>query len=51
MCNRWQAEHPLPDAQDRGGILPGLQKLSYAGKNFEDSQRKLEQCVMWLHGF
>ena len=32
-------------AQDRGGILPGLQKLSYAGKNLEDSQRKLEQCV------
>lgn len=26
-----------------GGILPALQKLSYAGKNFEDSQRTLEQ--------
>ncbi len=37
-------------AQDRGGILPGLQKLSYAGKNFEDSQRKLEQCVISLFG-
>lgn len=25
--------------------MPGLQKLSYAGKNFEDSQRTLEQCA------
>ncbi|KAK9832968.1 hypothetical protein WJX74_003142 [Apatococcus lobatus] len=25
-----------------GGILPGLQKLSYAGKNLEDSQRTLQ---------
>ena len=27
------------------GIMPGMQKLSFAGKNFEDSQRTLEQCV------
>lgn len=26
-----------------GGIIPALQKLSYAGKNFEDSQRSLQQ--------
>ena len=26
-------------------MLPGLQRLSYAGKNFEDSARSLEQCV------
>ena len=25
------------------GIMPGMQKLSFAGKNFEDSQRTLEQ--------
>lgn len=25
--------------------MPGLQRLSYAGKNFEDSARSLEQCV------
>lgn len=29
--------------RDKGGILPALQKLSYAGKNLEDSQRTLEQ--------
>jgi hypothetical protein len=29
--------------RDKGGILPALQKLSYAGKNMEDSQRTLEQ--------
>jgi hypothetical protein len=27
------------------GILPGIQKLAYAGKNFEDSNRTLEQCA------
>jgi len=31
--------------RDACGILPGLQKLAYAGKNMEDSQRTLEQCV------
>ena len=31
--------------QEKCGILPGLQKLAYAGKNFEDSNRTLEQCV------
>eukprot|EP00959_Pyramimonas_sp_CCMP1952_P230233 4813492-Pyramimonas_sp.AAC.3 len=31
--------------QDKCGILPGLQRLAYAGKNFEDSNRTLEQCV------
>jgi hypothetical protein len=25
--------------------MPGLQKLAFAGKNFDDSQRTLEQCV------
>lgn len=25
--------------------MPGLQKLAYAGKNFEDSGRTLEQCA------
>jgi hypothetical protein len=25
--------------------MPGLQKLSFAGKNFEDSGRTLEQCA------
>jgi hypothetical protein len=29
--------------QDKGGIVPALQRLSYAGKNMEDSQRTLEQ--------
>lgn len=29
--------------QDKGGIIPALQRLSYAGKNMEDSQRTLEQ--------
>ncbi|MEW5307332.1 MAG: hypothetical protein WDW36_009737 [Sanguina aurantia] len=28
--------------RDAGGIIPALQKLSYAGKNLEDSQRTLE---------
>lgn len=28
--------------KDKCGIMPGLQKLAYAGKNFEDSQRTLE---------
>jgi hypothetical protein len=29
--------------QDKGGIVPALQRFSYAGKNLEDSQRTLEQ--------
>lgn len=29
--------------QDKGGIIPALQKLSYAGKNLDDAQRTLEQ--------
>lgn len=29
--------------QDVGGIVPALQRLSFAGKNLEDSQRTLEQ--------
>ncbi|GLC42997.1 hypothetical protein PLESTM_001411000 [Pleodorina starrii] len=29
--------------RDAGGILPALQKLSYAGKHLDDSQRTLEQ--------
>jgi hypothetical protein len=29
--------------QEVGGILPALQRLSYAGKHMEDSQRTLEQ--------
>lgn len=39
-------DHPLdllPNSQDQGGIIPALQKLSYAGKNLEDAQRTLEQ--------
>jgi hypothetical protein len=32
-------------SQDACGVMPGLQRLSYAGKNFEDSNRSLEQCV------
>lgn len=28
--------------KDKCGILPGLQKLAYAGKNFEDANRTLE---------
>ena len=32
------------DAQKRGGIPCGLQRLSYAGKHMDDSQRTLEQC-------
>ena len=27
---------------EKGGIIPALQKFSYAGKNLEDSQRTLE---------
>lgn len=29
--------------RDRGGIIPALQRLSYAGRNLEDAQRTLEQ--------
>jgi len=29
--------------QEKGGILPALQKLSYAGKRLADSQRTLQQ--------
>ncbi|KAI3435551.1 hypothetical protein D9Q98_001616 [Chlorella vulgaris] len=28
--------------RDKGGIIPGLQQLAYAGKNMDDSQRTLE---------
>jgi hypothetical protein len=28
---------------EKGGIIPALQRFSYAGKNLEDSQRTLEQ--------
>ena len=38
------AAPPLPP-QDKCGVMPGLQKLCYAGKNFEDPDRPLEQCV------
>ena len=31
--------------RDACGIIPGSQRLSFAGKNFEDSGRSLEQCV------
>ena len=34
---------PPRPAQDKGGVIPALQRLSYAGKNLEDSQRTLEQ--------
>jgi hypothetical protein len=30
-------------AQDVGGIMPVMQKLSYAGKHLNDSQRTLQQ--------
>ncbi len=29
--------------QDKGGIIPALQKLSFAGKHMNDPQRTLEQ--------
>jgi hypothetical protein len=29
--------------QDAGGVLPALQRLSYAGKHLDDAQRTLEQ--------
>lgn len=36
---------------DACGVMPGLQKLAFAGKNFEDGGRTLEQygvkCVRW----
>ena len=35
--------HPTCLWQDKGGVIPALQKLSYAGKNMEDPQRTLEQ--------
>ena len=31
--------------QEKSGIPCGLQRLSYAGKHMEDSQRTLEQCA------
>lgn len=31
--------------RDKGGIVPALQKLSYASKHLDDPQRTLEQCV------
>jgi hypothetical protein len=36
-------------AQDACGIMPGIQKLSYAGKNFDDASRTLEQCAPHHH--
>ena len=35
------------DAQKKGGIPCGLQRLSYAGKHMDDSQRTLEQCARY----
>lgn len=32
-----------PGNQDKGGVIPALQKLSYGGKNLDDAQRTLEQ--------
>ena len=29
--------------QDKGGVIPALQRLSYGGKNLDDAQRSLEQ--------
>ncbi|KAK9823441.1 hypothetical protein WJX72_002787 [[Myrmecia] bisecta] len=39
--------------RDKGGIMPGLQRLSYAGKNMEDSQRTLEHygIAYWHKSF
>ena len=28
--------------KEKGGIIPGLQKLAYAGKKLDDSKRTLE---------
>lgn len=40
-------ERDVPcSTQDIGGIPPGLQRFSYAGKYLEDPQRTLEQCVL-----
>lgn len=33
---------PRTPAQDVGGVLPALQRLSYAGKHLDDAQRTLE---------
>ncbi|GIL62388.1 hypothetical protein Vafri_16609 [Volvox africanus] len=39
--------------RDKGGIVPALQKLSYAGKHLDDSQRTLEHygIVYWHKRF
>lgn len=37
--------------RDACGIIPGSQRLSFAGKNFEDSGRSLEQCVPELRSW
>eukprot|EP00879_Flechtneria_rotunda_P026285 GHRR01028018.1.p1 GENE.GHRR01028018.1~~GHRR01028018.1.p1 ORF type:complete len:142 (+),score=15.29 GHRR01028018.1:308-733(+) len=39
--------------RDTGGILPALQKLSYAGKHLNDAQRTLEQygVAYWHNKF
>jgi len=29
--------------QEKGGIIPGMQKLAYAGKKLDDPKRTLEQ--------
>ena len=34
---------PPPSSQDKGGIIPGMQKLAYAGKKLDDPKRTLEQ--------
>ena len=34
---------PRPSLQDKGGIIPGMQKLAYAGKKLDDPKRTLEQ--------
>jgi len=31
------------NTQNQGGVLPALQRLSYAGKHLDDAQRTLEQ--------
>jgi hypothetical protein len=36
------------ETQEKSGIPVGLQRLSYAGKHMEDSQRTLEQCALAL---
>lgn len=37
--------------QDKSGIIPALQKLSYAGKNLDDPQRTLAQYAVRGAGY